>query len=61
MKKNMLWMLATILFCGTVTVTTACKGSKPVSEANDSTALPDVDKMKEEIRANYGVMHRTWV
>ena len=55
MKLNKLWMLAAILLCGTMTVTTACKGGKQqVSEANDSTATPDVEKMKEEIRAQYG-------
>ena len=55
MKLNKLWMLAAILLCGIMTVTTACKGGKQqVSEANDSTATPDVEKMKEEIRAQYG-------
>ena len=54
MKKNKLWMLAVILICGTMTILTACKGGKTVSETNDSTATPDVEKMKEEIRAQYG-------
>ena len=54
MKRNFLWMLAAILLCGTMPVTTACKGGKPASEAKDSTATSDVEKMKEEIKALYG-------
>ncbi len=54
MKQTKLWMLAAILLCGTMTVTTACKGGKPTSEANDSTATSDIDKLREEIRAQYG-------
>ena len=47
-------MLAAILICGTMAVTTPCKAAEPESETNGSTALPDVDKMKKEIRAKYG-------
>ena len=54
MKRSKLWMLAAILICATMTVTTACKGGKPASEANDSTATSDIDKLREEIRAQYG-------
>jgi len=46
------WMLAAILLCGSAAVMTACKGGKPVSDANDTT-----DQLKaatERMEALYG-------
>ena len=52
MKKNKLWMMVAILICGTMTVLTACNDSKTTE--SDTSNTPDVEKMKEEIRAQYG-------
>ena len=56
MNQTRLWMLAAILLCGTVTIMTACKGGakQAESETNDSTAVTDVDKIKERMYALYG-------
>ena len=56
MYQTRLWMLAAILLCGTVTIMTACKGGakQAESETNDSTAVTDVDKIKERMYALYG-------
>ena len=49
MKQTKLWILAAILLCGTVTFMTVCKGGAKQAEGenNDSTAVTDVDKIKE--------------
>ena len=51
MKMTRKWMQAAILVCGTVAVITACKGSKPVNEANDTDPLKEV---RERMAALYG-------
>ena len=58
MKQNKLWMIAAILICGTMTVLTACNDSKTTE--SDTSNTPDVEKMKEEIRAQYGENKNTW-
>ena len=49
-------MLAAILLCGTVTFMSACKGGAKQAEGekSDSTAVTDVDKIKERMYALYG-------
>ena len=56
MKQTKLWMLAAILLCGIVTFMTACKGGAKQAEGekSDSTAVTDVDKIKERMYALYG-------
>ena len=56
MKQTKLWMLAAILLCGTVTFMSACKGGAKQAEGekSDSTAVTDVDKIKERMYALYG-------
>ena len=56
MKQTKLWILAAILLCGTVTFMTVCKGGAKQAEGenNDSTAVTDVDKIKERMYALYG-------
>ena len=56
MKQTKLWILAAILLCGTVTFMTACKGGAKQAEGekSDSTAVTDVDKIKERMYALYG-------
>ena len=53
MKQTKLWILAAILLCGTVTFMTVCKGGAKQAEGenNDSTAVTDVDKIKERMYA----------